>query len=122
MSRILLVDDDELLRSMLRIAIGKMGHTVVEAANGNEALARCTEEVPELVLTDIIMPEREGLETIGQMRQRYPKLRIIAMSGGSRLYASDVLKAAKLMGACDILEKPFTNQQLASALETALAG
>lgn len=116
MTRILLVDDDESLRKMLRITLAKMGYHVIEAANGNEALRLCQVEIPDLVLTDLIMPEKEGLETITELRRLYPGLKIIAMSGGGRGSAVDYLKFAAKMGASRTLHKPFSNEAMVAAI------
>jgi two-component system, chemotaxis family, chemotaxis protein CheY len=120
MPRILLVDDDEALRKMLRLRLVKLGHEVLEAANGKEALRLCEAVPPDLVVTDLIMPEKEGLETIAQLRRLRPDVKIIAMSGGGRINARDFLKIAKLMGASATLEKPFSHQELAMVIETHL--
>ncbi len=98
-----------------------MGHDVIVARNGKEALQLCAQERPDLVLTDLIMPEREGLETIESLRRDRPQLKIIAMSGGARIGAGSLLKMAKLMGAREVLAKPFSHQELALAIEAALA-
>jgi DNA-binding response OmpR family regulator len=116
MSRILLVDDDEPLRKMLCLILVKMGHQVLEARDGNEALHLCQAEPPELVLTDLIMPEKEGLETIGELRRLHPEVKIIAMSGGGRGDLVDYLKVAKQMGAARALNKPFSYEALAAAI------
>lgn len=116
MTRILLVDDDELLRRMLRMTLIKMGHTVIEAGNGNEALRACKSEPPDIVLTDLIMPEKEGIETIRELRRLHPDVKIIAMSGGGRVSAKDYLIIAKRMGADFTLNKPFSNDELAATI------
>lgn len=116
MTRILLVDDDELLRRMLRLTLIKMGHVVIEAANGNDALRLCETEPPDIVLTDLIMPEKEGIETIRELRRLHPDVKIIAMSGGGRGSARDYLVIAKRLGAAHTLNKPFTNEELAGAI------
>jgi DNA-binding response OmpR family regulator len=120
MQRILLVDDDAALRKLLRLYLSKMGYAVTEAANGNEALAMQQSEPAELVLTDLIMPEKEGLETIPELRKKYPGVKIIAMSGGGRVNASNYLKIAKMMGADHIMAKPFSYKELADALAQVL--
>jgi two-component system chemotaxis response regulator CheY len=121
MSRILLVDDDELLRNMLRIFLEKMGHIVMEARNGKEAVRLFETEPPDLVLTDLVMPDQDGLETIPAMRRLRPEIKIIAMSGGSRFGPLDYLKIARQMGAVATLNKPFSNEALAQAIAQALA-
>lgn len=116
MRRILLVDDDAALRKLLRFNLTKMGYEVVEAANGNEALEIQKNDPAELVLTDLIMPEKEGLETIGELRKKYPGARIIAMSGGGRGSAADYLKVAKMLGVDHVMAKPFSFKELADAV------
>lgn len=117
MARILLVDDDEPLRKALRLTLVKMGHEVLEARNGYEALHLYAAEPPELVLTDIIMPEKEGLETIQELRRLNPSVKIIAMSGGGRGSGIDYLKVAKKMGVALTLNKPFSSEAMAAAIK-----
>jgi len=121
MSRVLLVDDDEPLRKMLKFSLQKMGHLVDEARNGDEALRLCASEPPDLVLTDIIMPDKEGLEMILEIRQTYPQLKIIAMSGGGRTNSVDYLKIARRLGAMHTLEKPFSYDDLNTAITMVIA-
>jgi YesN/AraC family two-component response regulator len=112
MSYIILVDDDESVRVIMRMALVRMGHVVREAENGREAMKLCGEQVPDLMMTDIIMPEQEGIETIGAVRKKYPAVRVIAMSGGGRVSAIDYLQTALTMGADAILAKPFSSDEL----------
>ena len=105
MPKILLVDDDDSFRKMLRLTLTKMGYDVVEARDGKEALVLHHQLSPDLVLTDLIMPEKEGLETIEELRRVYPGIKIIAMSGGGRLSATNYLKVAKLMGREDFSQR-----------------
>lgn len=114
--RILLVDDDDLLRKMLQISMTKAGHIVIEARNGRDALEICRVEPPDLVVTDVIMPEKEGIETIGDIRRLYPDVRIIAMSGGGRNSAADYLNIARQMGAAAVLAKPFPIDELTALI------
>jgi len=111
MARILLIDDDEAVRSMLSITLDHFGHTVVEARDGREGLQLFDDSI-DLVITDIIMPETEGTEVVMQLRKRKPGVKIIAMSGGGRQSASDYLHIAKLMGASAVLPKPFSASEL----------
>jgi DNA-binding response OmpR family regulator len=120
MTRILLVDDDESFRTMLRKTLIRSGFEVIEAGNGAEALQRLAEVTPALMLIDLIMPEKEGLETIESLRRSRPSLPIIAMSGGARINAGDFLKIARHLGACETLEKPFSFQELELAIDAAL--
>ena len=121
MPRILLVDDDDLLRKMLRVTLVKMGHQVVEASDGQEALRLCDAAPPDLILTDLIMPEKEGLETIAEVHRTHPAVKIIAMSGGGRGSAENYLHLAERLGAHRTLSKPFSNEALAEAIAAVMA-
>ncbi len=121
MPKILLVDDDDAFRAMLRLTLMKLGHVVREACHGREALELYAKEPADLVLTDIVMPEQEGLETIYTLRHTYPNSKIVAMSGGGRMDAHDYLKIAKATGAHRVLAKPFPKEELAQAINEALA-
>jgi CheY-like chemotaxis protein len=116
MNRILLVDDDDTLRQVLGVSLFRLGYEVVEARDGREALHHCAVRLPEIVLTDILMPNQEGLETISRLRRLYPQVKIIAMSGGGRTPSIDYLKIAKQMGAHAVLAKPFGSEALEEAL------
>jgi DNA-binding NtrC family response regulator len=110
MVRILVIDDDDDFRSMLCTALEYVGYTVAEARNGQEGSQRQRMEPVDLVITDILMPEQEGLETIQALRQEFPGIKIIAISGGvGRL---NFLPLARKFGALRTLQKPFTLQQL----------
>lgn len=116
--RILLVDDDDMLREMLQHALTQLGYAAITASNGREALELVEATAPDLVLTDLVMPEREGIETIMELRRRYPHLQIIAMSGGGQrsAVAPAFLKLAKKLGAARTLSKPFSIGELQLAL------
>ena len=105
---------------MVRIALEKMGHTVAQARNGNEALALREKSAFELVITDLIMPDKEGLETIRELIRKDPSTKIIAISGGGRFDASDYLALAKQFGAAYTLAKPFTSAALREVVEKVL--
>ena len=120
MATILVVDDDEAFRSVLRRTLVRAGYNVREAADGAAALKSLTDTTVELVITDIIMPNMEGIETIRALRRAYPHLSIIAMSGGGRMKPEGYLEVAKAFGAECILSKPFDNAQLFAAVEEAL--
>jgi DNA-binding NtrC family response regulator len=120
MSRILLVDDDDQLRELLRIVLHRAGHEVQEAHNGDEAIEIHRMNPTDLVITDIIMPDKEGLATIREFRRDHPHLKIIAMSGGGRVRAQDYLGIAKKFGADYDIAKPFSNQEILELVNTAL--
>lgn len=119
MASILLIEDDEPLRKVLAITLAKAGHTVVQAADGEEGLDRFHEAPPELVITDIVMPGKEGIETIMTLRREAPRLPIIAMSGAAT-YSPVYLGMAAKLGAQRILVKPFTNAALLRAVSDVL--
>ena len=115
MARILLIDDDDLLRDVLTTALTHAGHTVYQAADGAQGCEIFNATPVDLVLTDIIMPGQEGIETIMHLRHLNPRLPIIAMSGGatnSKVY----LSLAAQLGARHVLAKPFTPDALAAAI------
>ena len=109
---ILLVEDDETLRSVLRQTLAREGYEVQEAADGRAALKALARSPAALIITDIIMPEMEGIEFIMSLRKANPKVPVIAMSGGGRLGGDDYLELAQAFGAAGILAKPFDSNQL----------
>jgi CheY-like chemotaxis protein len=114
--KILLIDDDELVRYSLSKLLRGKGHGVATAANGARGAALIRTEHPEVVITDIVMPEQEGIETIIAARHDHPEIKIIAISGGLRQGNLDILSMAALLGADAILAKPFEPQQLLALL------
>ncbi|MEO5960283.1 MAG: response regulator [Opitutaceae bacterium] len=120
MARILVIDDDDLLRGVLAKALSLRGHTITEAADGKEGVERARITELDLVITDLVMPVQEGLETIVTLRREQPELPVIAMSGGatnSKLY----LEIAGKIGARRILPKPFTPKRLVELIDEILA-
>ncbi len=120
MSRILVIDDDEPFRRMLRLTLSRLGHDVTEADNGRAALRQYDADPVELVICDLIMPEQEGIETIQTLRAQYPVVKIIAMSGGGRINARDLLVLARMLGADRTLTKPFSTRDLIQLIEQLL--
>src|SRR5579871_1908541 len=106
MAKILIIDDEPTLRTMLRDAL-EPPHSIVEAGNGIEGMKAFAAEAFDLVITDIIMPDQEGIETIVEMRRTKPEQKIIAMSGGGRTRTVEFLKIAEKLGANRVLKKPF---------------
>jgi len=111
-AQILLVDDEDMVRMQIRSSLELEGHQVREASNGREAIDMLNGYKPDLMITDILMPEKEGIETIMEVRQKYADIKIIAISGGVRTDNMDFLKIAKRLGADLALPKPFGRQQL----------
>jgi CheY-like chemotaxis protein len=117
---ILIVDDEALVRSMTRTALERAGHRVADAANGAEALALLDRESFDLAVIDLIMPEKEGIETIVQIRERGYGLKIIAASGGGAARL-DLLPIARKAGADYTIGKPFNSPDLLALVQRALA-
>jgi CheY-like chemotaxis protein len=122
MARILLVDDDDLSRSTVHQMLERAGHQVTSTGNGREALEMCQEAAPDLVVTDLIMPETDGLELIQELRRIAPAVRVVAISGGGRVNANEYLTVARKFGAAAVLAKPFTTLELREAVGQALGG
>lgn len=121
MASVLVIDDEDLVRFTVSLVLTRAGHQVSTARNGREGIeAQCAAPF-DLVITDIIMPEMEGLETVTTLRQRHPHLAIIAMSGGGRTRNMDYLKMSRVMGAGQTLAKPFSDEELLAVVDTALA-
>jgi len=120
MAHILLADDDESFRRMLRLTLVRLGHTVDEAKDGAQAWTKFQTQPVDLVIMDLIMPEKEGLETIRQFRKNRVAVKILAISGGGRIDARDMLTVARQFGADAALAKPFSNEELAQALKLLL--
>ena len=116
MLRILIVDDDELFRPMLRATLLKLGHQVREASDGDEAILMFQQEPADVVITDIILPGREGLEIIGLCKSSFPEVKVVAMSGAGTVVDTNYLKLATAEGADAVLNKPFSKDQLAAVL------
>lgn len=120
MARILIVDDEESVRVALARWLTGARHELHQAADGNEALQVLAKQEIDVVVTDIFMPHREGLETIREIRARWPDVHIIAMSGGGRIRSAEFVQVAEKLGASVILNKPFTGDELADAVSTVL--
>jgi DNA-binding response OmpR family regulator len=123
MARILLIDDDRDIRTLMVYQLEAAGHQVRAAANGEEGLAMQRELGADLVVTDIFMPEKEGIETIRDLRHEFPAVKIIAISGGGRArpsFARDLSVVAGELGVFIVLQKPFDTQQLLSSIDAAL--
>ena len=114
--RVLIVDDDAGVRNFLRMLLELEGYEIATVANGNEALEAQRQDPAAVVLTDIFMPEAEGMETIVQLRKEFPQARIIVMSGGGSYRGTDYLKLARELGASKTLKKPFAPQDLIDAM------
>jgi len=121
MARILLIDDDDSVRTALRLTLSHLGHVVIEACDGEEGLELFRGARADLVITDLVMPGKEGIEVLMALRTEQPPVKIIAISGNGRFRAADNLHTAKLLGAAHVLEKPFTREVLMMAINETLA-
>ncbi len=121
MPSVLVVDDEDQVRALLRTTLEKAGYQVVEGRTGKEGLERYRESPTDLVIMDILMPGKDGLESIMELRSEYPAAKIIAITGGSQNVGSmDFLDVAKMMGARRTLHKPFQLKELLEAAEAEL--
>ncbi len=121
MAGILVIDDDPQMRRMLARILQGAGHEVQLAANGLEGLRAFRTLRPDLVITDIVMPVKEGLDTILLLRSWCPEAKIIAISGGSRIGHKDYLAEATELGASAIIAKPFRSEELLAKVAHCLA-
>lgn len=120
--RILIVDDDPSIRDSLEILLNRAGYGVIQARNGSEAVRLWRDLGGDLVILDLFMPEKDGIETILELRAHNPGIRIIAMSGGGEKKRLEVLGHAKLLGAVLTIEKPFTPAEMMAMVGRALKG
>jgi CheY-like chemotaxis protein len=120
MARILVIDDDARTLRTIRRVLELARHEVVEARNGKVGISLYREKPADLVITDMIMPEVDGVETINKLRQDYPEVKIIAISGGGRTEPGAYLRAAENLGAVLTLTKPFGKTELLRAVEEVL--
>lgn len=110
MGNILVIDDESNVRLLIRKMLESEGHTIIEASDGFEGVEHYHNSQVDVVITDLIMPDKEGLETIHELKKEYPDIKIIAMSGTEN---RDIhLGTAKLLGATDVLTKPFKKEAL----------
>lgn len=117
MASVLIIDDDTSIRRVVRAALERAGHRVAEAGNGAEGMQRYRMAPADLVITDVFMPDQDGIETIQQLREEFPASRILAISGGSVAGTSGTLRDALLLGADATLAKPFTVEQLTRIID-----
>lgn len=122
MAKILIIDDDPALRDVMRKILEHDGHDVRVAEDGAMGLDLYRAEPADLVITDLIMPEKEGIETIQELREEFPHVRILAVSGGGMVDPDGPLTDAELFGADGSLAKPFSVEALKLAATEVLDG
>lgn len=120
MARILIIDDDDQLLRMLRKALELSGHDVVAAENGKDGMKLLRENPTDLIISDIVMPEMDGLEILMQLRREVPRVPLIAISGGVPGTELDTLEIAKRLGAARTLKKPFALSEMIQAVRGVL--
>ena len=112
MKKILVIDDNPIVLETLARVLEYEGYQIVTASDGERGISVYETEQPDLVITDIIMPEKEGIETIRALLRLNPNAKVIAISGGGRLRNIDFLQMARRVGACETLAKPFDPDEL----------
>lgn len=119
MARILIIEDDEAFRAILKEALEGAGHSVAEAATGRKAISMIRTDPPEVVLTDLVMPDQDGIGVILMIRDEFPNTPFVAMSGSS-INAGLYLNMAKKLGARHVLQKPFGLETMVAAVDDVL--
>ncbi len=120
MARILIIDDELSMRELLSAMLTEEGYEVVEAPDGDAGMKQFRKSPSDLVITDLIMPEKEGIETIIELRRDFPDVKIIAISGGGIIEAENYLEMARGVGAHRIFEKPFGMTEMLDAVRELL--
>ncbi|HVN59485.1 MAG TPA: response regulator [Bacteroidales bacterium] len=122
MAGILIVEDDNDLREMLKVSLLRRKYTVLESSNGKEAILKLKPALIDLVITDIIMPDEDGLKVIMKFREIKPSIKIIAISGGGKAGPANYLSMARALGADEIFPKPFSINALLSKVDEIIEG
>jgi len=122
MERILIIDDEPQIRSMLRLMLERDGYEVVEAPDGIEGIRLYRQNPSDLIITDLIMPNKDGIGMIIDLKKEFPEVKIIAMSGGGLNKPDGYLKGAKKLGAAYTLTKPIDREEMLRAVRDTLKG
>jgi DNA-binding response OmpR family regulator len=120
MACILIIDDEDMIRNLLVKIFEREGYETITASDGKEGIKRHRESPADLIITDLIMPGKEGIETIMELRRDFPAVKIIAMSGGGNIDPETYLRIAKTMGAMKTLTKPFDRKELLKTIQELL--
>ncbi|MEC9347103.1 MAG: response regulator [Pseudomonadota bacterium] len=121
MTTIAIIDDETPMREMMDAVLRRAGYETITACNGIDAAAKLAGQAVDAVITDIFMPEGDGIEVIRNLRMTAPDMPVIAVSGGGTRIQSDYLKAARMLGARDVLTKPFLPQKLVDTVRAAVS-
>jgi DNA-binding NtrC family response regulator len=119
-ARILIIDDEAQIRELLGQMLTREGYDVAYARDGKEGMNACREQSIDLIITDIIMPEKDGIEMILELRHDFPALKVIAISGGGRLGPDGYLEMARKLGAHRTFFKPFNRKEILDAVQELL--
>lgn len=119
--RVLVIDDDDSIRLFIRRVLEHHRYVVLEARNGDEGIRTYRENLPDLVLLDLYMPEKDGLETLRDLRQETPPPKVVTMSGGGPKYDVTILQSARFLGSHSALVKPFSIGELLELVRSMLA-
>ena len=120
MARIIVIDDQEPIRRIVRRALEQAGHEVLDASDGEQGLELLGRHAVDAVLSDIFMPGMDGIETVRQIRRQFPQVKVIVMSGGDSTGLLDLRRDAELLGAVKSLPKPFTTHEIVSIVNSVL--
>ena len=120
MARILIIDDESQIRSMLRLMLERVGYEVIEAADGMEGIRQYRDNPADLIITDLIMPNKDGIGMIIELKKEFPQVKIIAMSGGGVNRPEGYLDGAKKLGAARTLTKPIDRDEMLIAVKETL--
>lgn len=122
MARVLVIDDQEPIRRIVRRALENDGHEVLDASDGELGMGLLERAPVDVVITDIFMPGMDGIQTLREIRKRFPTIKVIAMSGGDSSGLLDLREDAELLGAVKSVHKPFTAREIVDAVRSALSG
>jgi DNA-binding response OmpR family regulator len=120
MARILIIDDEAMILNMLVKILEREGYETITASGGKDGIKIHRENPADLIITDLIMPEKDGLETIMELRRDFQDVKIIAMSGGGKIDPETYLQIAKTMGAIEIITKPFDLREFLKTVQELL--
>jgi len=120
MARILIIDDESMIRDLLVNILEREGYETITASGGKDGIKIYRENPTDLIITDLLMPEKDGIETIMELRRDFQDVKIIAMSGGGKIDPETYLEIAKTMGAIKTIEKPFNLRELLKTVQELL--
>jgi len=120
MARILIIDDEAMIRDLLVNILEREGYETITASGGKDGIKIYRENPADLIITDLLMPEKDGLETIMELRREFQDVKIIAMSGGGKVDPDTYLQIAKTMGAIKTISKPFERKELLKTIQEIL--